>query len=124
MVIVVAATTFDVGGYKLAAEVSGEGAPTVVFVSGGGDDGEPRNAVIPALRSSTSSRMPAPGSAVARRRMTPCRARSVQPQKSCADATGGDSWGTQGFPEVFLPIVVQSGRYSSRGTAFACAISR
>ena len=49
-----AATKLDVGGYKLAAEISGEGSPTVVFVSGGGDDGEPWDAVISALRSSTS----------------------------------------------------------------------
>lgn len=38
--------------------------------------------------------------------------------------TGDDPQCTQGFPKVFLPIAVQSGRYSSSGAAFACAISR
>jgi pimeloyl-ACP methyl ester carboxylesterase len=118
-----AATTFDVGGYKLAAEVSGEGSPTVVFVSGGGDDGEPW--VIPALRSSTSI-------------LTYARAGiggSETPDDSGPRSVGAAPEelgrcdrrrlvGNAGLPEVFLPIVVQSGRYSSRGTAFACAISR
>ncbi|MFC5260933.1 alpha/beta fold hydrolase [Kribbella qitaiheensis] len=48
------ATTFDVGGYKLAAEISGEGSPTVVFISGSGDAGESWDAAISALRSSTT----------------------------------------------------------------------
>jgi pimeloyl-ACP methyl ester carboxylesterase len=45
------ATRFDVGAYKLAAEISGEGSPSVVFSSGSGDAGEPWEAVISALRS-------------------------------------------------------------------------
>jgi len=49
-----AATTFDVGTYKLAAQISGEGRPAVVFSSGGGDAGEPWDAVTSALRSSTT----------------------------------------------------------------------
>ena len=49
-----AATKFDVGGYKLAAEISGEGTPTVVFSSGSGDGGESWEAAIAALRSSTT----------------------------------------------------------------------
>lgn len=47
-----AATRFDVGGYKLAAEISGTGSPTVVFSSGLGDAGETWGATISALRSS------------------------------------------------------------------------
>ncbi|WP_170284543.1 alpha/beta fold hydrolase [Kribbella amoyensis] len=47
-----AATYFDVGGYRLAAEITGEGAPTVVFSSGSGDAGEPWAATIAALDSS------------------------------------------------------------------------
>ncbi|MEU4607192.1 alpha/beta fold hydrolase [Kribbella sp. NPDC023972] len=49
-----AATMFDVGTYKLAAEVSGKGSPAVVFSSGSGDAGEAWDAVISALRSSTT----------------------------------------------------------------------
>jgi len=49
-----AATKFDVGTYKLAAEISGEGSPAVVFSSGSGDAGEPWDAVISALRSSAT----------------------------------------------------------------------
>jgi pimeloyl-ACP methyl ester carboxylesterase len=49
-----AATMVDVGGYKLAAEISGEGSPTVVFISGTGDAGEPWDAAIAALQSSTT----------------------------------------------------------------------
>jgi hypothetical protein len=49
-----ATTKFDVGGYKLAAEISGEGTPTVVFSSGSGDAGEPWEAAIAALRTSTT----------------------------------------------------------------------
>jgi fermentation-respiration switch protein FrsA (DUF1100 family) len=49
-----ATTKFDVGGYELAAEIAGEGAPTVVFVSGAGDAGESWEATIAALRSSTT----------------------------------------------------------------------
>ena len=49
-----AATRFDVGGYKLAADISGEGAPTVVFISGSGDGGESWDAAISALQSSTT----------------------------------------------------------------------
>ncbi|WP_157979562.1 alpha/beta fold hydrolase [Kribbella monticola] len=49
-----ATTKFDVGGYKLAAEISGEGSPTVVFISGSGDAGEPWEATISALHSSTT----------------------------------------------------------------------
>jgi pimeloyl-ACP methyl ester carboxylesterase len=49
-----AATKFDVGGYKLAAEISGEGSPTVVFISGSGDAGESWDAGITALRASTT----------------------------------------------------------------------
>ena len=48
------ATKFDVGGYKLVAEISGEGSPTVVFISGSGDAGESWDAAISALRSSTT----------------------------------------------------------------------
>jgi pimeloyl-ACP methyl ester carboxylesterase len=43
---------FDVGGYKLAGEISGEGPLTVVFISGSGGAGEPWDAAISALRSS------------------------------------------------------------------------
>jgi pimeloyl-ACP methyl ester carboxylesterase len=46
----VAATHFDVGGYRLAAEITGDGAPTVVFASGSGDAGEPWADTIAALR--------------------------------------------------------------------------
>jgi hypothetical protein len=49
-----ATTKFDVGGYKLAAEISGEGTPAVVFSSGSGDAGESWEATISALRSSTT----------------------------------------------------------------------
>lgn len=49
-----ATTKFDVGGYKLATEISGEGNPTVVFSSGSGDGGESWEAAISALRSSTA----------------------------------------------------------------------
>lgn len=49
------ATKVDVGGYKLAVEISGEGSPAVVFSSGGGDAGEPWDAVISALRSSVTT---------------------------------------------------------------------
>jgi pimeloyl-ACP methyl ester carboxylesterase len=49
-----ATTKFDVGGYKLAAEISGEGSPTVVFISGSGDAGEPWEAAISAMSSSTT----------------------------------------------------------------------
>jgi pimeloyl-ACP methyl ester carboxylesterase len=48
------ATKFDVGGYKLSAEISGEGSPTVVFISGSGDAGEAWDAAISALRSSST----------------------------------------------------------------------
>ncbi|MGC4940705.1 alpha/beta fold hydrolase [Kribbella sp. DT2] len=44
-----AATHFDVGGYKLAAEITGDGSPTVVFSSGSGDAGEAWDATIAAL---------------------------------------------------------------------------
>ncbi|GAB3821461.1 alpha/beta fold hydrolase [Kribbella italica] len=44
-----AATHFDVGGYKLAAEITGDGTPTVVFSSGSGDAGEAWVATIAAL---------------------------------------------------------------------------
>lgn len=44
-----AATHVDVGGYRLAAEVTGDGAPAVVFSSGSGDAGEPWAATIAAL---------------------------------------------------------------------------
>ncbi|GAA1696369.1 alpha/beta hydrolase [Kribbella yunnanensis] len=47
-----AATQIDVGGYKLAAEITGSGAPTVVFSSGLGDAGEAWDATIAALESS------------------------------------------------------------------------
>jgi hypothetical protein len=50
--IAIADTKFDVGGYKVAAEISGEGPPTVGFISGSGDAGEPWDAAISALRSS------------------------------------------------------------------------
>ncbi|WP_165956625.1 alpha/beta fold hydrolase [Kribbella antibiotica] len=46
------ATQIDVGGYKLAAEITGDGAPTVVFSSGLGDAGEAWEATIAALKSS------------------------------------------------------------------------
>ncbi|HET6293305.1 MAG TPA: alpha/beta hydrolase [Kribbella sp.] len=49
-----AATMVDVGGYKLAAEISGEGSPTVVFISGTADAGAPWDAAIAAHRSSTT----------------------------------------------------------------------
>jgi pimeloyl-ACP methyl ester carboxylesterase len=49
-----AATKFDVGGYRLAAEISGEGSPRVVFISGSGDAGDLWDAAISALRSSTT----------------------------------------------------------------------
>ncbi|MEU0091818.1 alpha/beta hydrolase [Kribbella sp. NPDC006257] len=49
-----AATKFDVGGYEIAAEISGEGSPAVVFISGSGDAGEPWTATISALHSSTT----------------------------------------------------------------------
>jgi pimeloyl-ACP methyl ester carboxylesterase len=47
-----AATQIDVGGYKLAAEITGNGGPTVVFSSGLGDAGEAWEATIAALESS------------------------------------------------------------------------
>lgn len=46
------ATQIDVGGYKLAGEITGGGAPTVVFSSGLGDAGEAWEATIDALQSS------------------------------------------------------------------------
>lgn len=46
-----AATHFDVGGYRLAAEITGDGAPTVVFSSGSGDAGERWEATVAALSS-------------------------------------------------------------------------
>ncbi|MEI8410591.1 MULTISPECIES: alpha/beta fold hydrolase [unclassified Kribbella] len=49
-----AATKFEVGTYKLAAEISGEGSPAVVFSAGSGDAGEPWAAVMSGLRSSTT----------------------------------------------------------------------
>jgi pimeloyl-ACP methyl ester carboxylesterase len=45
------ACRFDVGGYEVAAEVAGEGAPAVVFSSGLGDGGEVWAAVLSALES-------------------------------------------------------------------------
>ncbi|HEY3562734.1 MAG TPA: alpha/beta hydrolase [Kribbella sp.] len=48
-----AATHFDVGGYKLAAETTGDGSPTVVFNSGSGDAGEAWEATIAALKTRT-----------------------------------------------------------------------
>ncbi|MFF1820580.1 alpha/beta fold hydrolase [Kribbella sp. NPDC058245] len=47
-----AATQIDVGGYKLAAEITGSGAPTVVFSSGLGDAGEAWDATVATLESS------------------------------------------------------------------------
>ena len=49
-----AVTKFDVGGYNLAAEISGEGSPAVVFISGSGGSGDSWDAVISAMRSSTT----------------------------------------------------------------------
>lgn len=49
-----AATRFDVGGYKLAAEITGSGSPPVVFVSGLGDAGEPWQATIGQLAVATT----------------------------------------------------------------------
>lgn len=49
-----ATTKFDVGSYKLAGEISGEGSPAVVFLSGSGDAGESWDAAIAALRSATT----------------------------------------------------------------------
>ncbi|GAB3953152.1 alpha/beta hydrolase [Kribbella albertanoniae] len=49
-----ATTTFDVGGYELAAEIAGEGSPTVVFVSGAGGGRDSWDAAIAVLRSSTT----------------------------------------------------------------------
>jgi predicted alpha/beta hydrolase family esterase len=49
-----ATTKFDVGGYKLAAEISGEGSPTVVFISGSGGAGDSWDAAITAMSSSTT----------------------------------------------------------------------
>ncbi|TDD59328.1 alpha/beta fold hydrolase [Kribbella antibiotica] len=49
-----AITRFDVGGYKLAAEISGEGSPTVVFISGAGGGKDSWTAAIAALQSSTT----------------------------------------------------------------------
>ncbi len=49
-----ATTKFDVGGYELAAEIAGEGAPTVVFVSGAGAGRDSWDAAIAALRNSTT----------------------------------------------------------------------
>lgn len=51
-IVAMAATQIDVGGYKLAAEITGDGAPTVVFSSGLGDAGEAWEATISALQSS------------------------------------------------------------------------
>jgi pimeloyl-ACP methyl ester carboxylesterase len=42
---------FDVGGYKLAAEIAGDGAPAVVFSSGLGDTGETWDAAISEMQS-------------------------------------------------------------------------
>ncbi|QNE22566.1 alpha/beta hydrolase [Kribbella qitaiheensis] len=49
-----AMTKFDVGGYKLAAEISGKGSPMVVFISGSGGAGDSWDAAISAMRSSTT----------------------------------------------------------------------
>jgi len=49
-----AITKFDVGGYELAAEISGEGSPTVVFVSGAGAGRDSWDVAIAALRNSTT----------------------------------------------------------------------
>ena len=49
-----ATTKYDVGGYEVAAEISGEGSPTVVFVSGSGDAGESWEPTVAVLRSSTT----------------------------------------------------------------------
>ncbi len=49
-----AITTFDVGGYKLAGEIAGEGSPTVVFVSGAGGGRGSWDAAIAVLRSKTT----------------------------------------------------------------------
>ncbi|MGC4939288.1 alpha/beta fold hydrolase [Kribbella sp. DT2] len=46
-----AVTHFDVGGYRLAAEITGDGSPTVVFSSGSGDAGEPWGPTITSLSS-------------------------------------------------------------------------
>ena len=48
------ATKFDVGGYEIAAEISGEGSPTVVFVSGAGAGKDSWDVAIAALRNSTT----------------------------------------------------------------------
>ncbi|MGZ0152013.1 alpha/beta fold hydrolase [Kribbella sp. WER1] len=45
-----AATQFDVGGYKLAAEITGDDSPTAVFSSGSGDAGQAWTATIAALK--------------------------------------------------------------------------
>lgn len=50
-----AATMVDLGGYKLAAEISGAGSPTVVFISCIGDAGEVWDEDITALRCSTTA---------------------------------------------------------------------
>ncbi len=49
-----ATTMFDVGGYTLAAEIAGEGTPTVVFISGAGAGRGSWDAVIAALKSPTT----------------------------------------------------------------------
>jgi pimeloyl-ACP methyl ester carboxylesterase len=49
-----ATTKFDVGGYEVAAEISGEGSPAVVFVSGAGAGKDSWDAAIAALRNSTT----------------------------------------------------------------------
>ncbi|WP_405060325.1 alpha/beta hydrolase [Kribbella sp. NBC_01505] len=49
-----ATTNLDVGGYKLAADISGEGTPTVVFISGSGSGKDSWDVTIATLRSSTT----------------------------------------------------------------------
>ncbi|MFC9693289.1 alpha/beta fold hydrolase [Kribbella sp. NPDC056951] len=49
-----AITKFDVGGYKLAAEIAGEGSPTVVFISGAGSGRNAWDEAIAVLRSPTT----------------------------------------------------------------------
>ncbi|MEU0091820.1 alpha/beta hydrolase [Kribbella sp. NPDC006257] len=49
-----ATTKFDVGEYEVAAEISGEGSPTVVFVSGAGAGKDSWDVAIAALRNSTT----------------------------------------------------------------------
>jgi len=45
---------FNVGGYHLAASVTGDGSPTVVFISGASGDRHAWDATIAVLRSSTT----------------------------------------------------------------------